>query len=211
LHLKPHETIAYHQYYDFVLRQSEADDWEAGRESLRDRKRPIEDRRQWYTVSVYSEPRLCRYRKSMKWPPGASTFPYNAGFVARERLPIRHYPHRDPQQLDRRCRLRSIMSADREGYNYTMYRPPHWLVSEWRKFVVPGDAEGLQHWAPGSLLPELHQTNHLAPPHRRLAQRLAHALLLPLLDRARPGWPEDACPQPMSPDLVATLEREMHS
>jgi glycosyltransferase involved in cell wall biosynthesis len=204
--LKPNETIAYHQYYDFALRQSEADDWEAGRESIADRKRPIEERRQWYTVSVYSEPRLCRYRESMKWPPGA-TFPFNAGFVARERLPIRHYPHRDPQQLDRRCRLRAIMTADRE--NYTSFRPPHWVLPVWREFVVPDAAQGLRRWVPGSVLPEVRQTNHLAPPHKRLAQSLVHAFLLPLLDRTRPGWPDGACPHAIGPDLVATLEREM--
>lgn len=204
--LRPHETIAYHQYYNFALRQSEVDDWEAGRKGLEDRKRPVEQRRQWYTVSAYSEPRLCRYRESMKWPPTVS-FPFNAGFVARERLPIRHYPHRDPAQLEHRCRLRAIMMADRENRaNWTRPELHHWSEAEWRKFVVPDKADGLQRWTPGSELPAVRQTNHLAPPHKRMAQRLAHAFLLPLLDRTRPGWPDDASPQPISPDVVATLE-----
>jgi glycosyltransferase involved in cell wall biosynthesis len=94
-----HETVAYHQYYDFQLLRSEVDKWDRGEETLADRARPIEDRRRHYTVSVYSEPRLCRYRETMQWPPTVS-FPYNAGFVARERLPIRHYPYRDPVQLE---------------------------------------------------------------------------------------------------------------
>jgi glycosyltransferase involved in cell wall biosynthesis len=207
--MRPHETIAHHQYYEFALTQSEVDDWGAGRESLADRKRPIEERRQWYTISVYSEPRLCRYRESMKWPPSVS-FPFNAGFVARERLPIRHYPHRDPVQLARRCRLRAIMMAD--GKNRANWARPelhHWAEAKWRKFVVPDYAEGLRHWAPGSPLPEVHRTNHLAPPPKRLAQRLAHTLLLPLLDRTRPGWPEGAGPQPISPDVAAALDQEL--
>ncbi len=207
--LRAHETIVYHQYYDFVLRQSEVDDWKAGREGLGDRKRPIKERRQWYTVSVYSEPRLCRYRESMKWPPTVS-FPFNAGYVARERLPIRHYPHRDPAQLERRCRLRAIMMANGENRaNWSRPELHHWSEAEWRKFIVPDETQGLRHWPPGSALPEVHQTNHLAPPHRRLAQRFVHSLLLPLLDRARPGWPDGACPQPISPDVVAMLEREL--
>ena len=80
------ETIAYHQYYDFRLTESEVKAWEEGRETLADRERPIEERRRWYTPSIYSEPRLCRYRETMQWPPTVS-FPFNAGFLARERLP----------------------------------------------------------------------------------------------------------------------------
>ena len=207
--MEPHETIAYHQYYDFALRQSEVDDWEAGREGAADRNRPIGERRQWYTTSVYSEPRLCRYRESMRWPPSVS-FPFNAGYVARERLPIRHYPHRDPAQLERRCRLRAIMMADRENRaNWSRPELHHWAEAEWRKFVVPDDTPGLQRWRPGSELPDAHQINHLAPLHKRVAQRFAHALLLPALDRMRPNWPEGASPQPISPDIVTRLEQEL--
>jgi glycosyltransferase involved in cell wall biosynthesis len=208
-YLGPQETIAYHQYYDFALTQSEVDDWEAGRESFADRKRRIEQRRQWYTVSVYSEPRLCRYRRTMKWPPSVS-FPFNAGFVARERLPIRHYPHRDPVQLERRCRLRAIMMADRENRaNWSCPELHHWAEARWRKFIMPDAAPGLKRWVPGSPLPESSRTIHLAPPHKRLAQRLAHAFLLRLLDRSRPGWPDGARPQPIGPDVVERLEREL--
>jgi hypothetical protein len=207
--LRPHETIVYHQYYDFALRQSEVDDWEAGREGLRDRERPIEERRQWYALSSYSEPRLCRYRKTMKWPPSVS-FPFNAGFVARARLPIRHYPHRDPAQLERRCRLRAIMMADPENRaNWSRPDLHHWTEGAWRRFVVPDDAPGLKRWNSHSPLPEPHQTNHLAPPHKRLARRIAHAFLLPVLDLTRPGWPEDASPQPISPDIIARLKQEL--
>lgn len=207
--LRPHETIVYHQYYNFALRESEVKDWEAGRESLADRARPIEERRQWYMPSVYSEPRLCRYRESMQWPPTVS-FPFNAGYFARERLPIRHYPYRDPVQLERRCRLRAVMMADRVNRaNWSRPELHHWAEREWRKFVTPDDAEGLMHWAPRSPLPEVHQTNHLSPPHIRFAQRLTHAALLPVLDRLRPGWPEDACPQPIPADIVSLLEQEL--
>src|SRR5216684_3039980 len=116
-HMQPHETVAYHQYYDFRLTESEVRAWEAGEETLADRLRPIEERRRWFTPSVYSEPRLCRYRSAMQWPPTVS-FPYNAGFVARARLPIRHYPHCDPIQLERRCRLRAIMMADAQNRSH---------------------------------------------------------------------------------------------
>ena len=51
---------------------------------------------------------MFRYRRHISWnAPGA--FPRNAGYVARERISIRHYPHRDPEQMERRHRLRAGM------------------------------------------------------------------------------------------------------
>jgi hypothetical protein len=58
-------------------------------------------------------------------------------------------------------------------------------------------------------LAEVHQTNHLAKPHVRLAQRIAHAFLLPALDRRRARWPEGTYPQRITPEVVALLEREL--
>ena len=203
--LRRHETIVYHQYYNFALRESEVEAWGAGVESLADRTRPIEERRQWYEVSTYAEPRLCRYRETMQWPPTVS-FPFNAGYVARERLPIRHYPHRDPMQLERRCRLRAVMMADRDNRsNWSNPELHHWAEQEWRKFVTPDDAPGLNQWKPGSKLQEVQQTNHLAPTVTRWAQRLAHAWLLPLLDRRRPDWPPDTYPKKISTEVNVDL------
>jgi glycosyltransferase involved in cell wall biosynthesis len=204
--LRPHETIVYHQYHNFCLLQSEVQAWEEGRETLADRRRPIAERRHWYQVSEYSEPRLCRYRRTMQWPPTVS-FPFNAGFLARARLPIRHYPHRDPAQLERRCRLRAAMMADKENrQNWTQPELHHWAQSEWRKFVTPDETPGLEHWAPGEVLREVALLNHLAPRHIRIAQRVAHQFLLPLLDRMREGWPEDAYPQQIPAPITALLQ-----
>jgi len=208
--MRKHETVAYLQYFDFRLTESEAKAWEAGKETLADRHRPIEERRRWFTPSVYSEPRLCRYRDTMQWPPTIS-FPFNAGFVARERLPIRHYPHRDPAQLARRCKLRAIMMADPENRaNWTRPELHHWMEREWPKFITPDDLPELKFWHPGTVLPEYHFTNHLAKPHKRLAQRLAHTLCMPLLDRLRPHWPEEAYPQNISAETQAELETQLH-
>ena len=184
-HLRRHETIVFHQYYDFRLTAAEVQAWQAGKETPADRARPIEERRRWFTVTPYSEPRLCRYRTTMRWPPTVS-FPFNAGFRARARLPIRHYPHRDPLQLERRCRLRAAMMAEEENRRHWS-RPDahHWSMRDWRSFIVPEDHPGLQQWQPGSPLPKSRFTDHLAKPPVRAAQRLAHACLLPILDRLR--------------------------
>jgi hypothetical protein len=208
-HMRPHETIAYHQYYDFRFTESEAKAWEQGRETMADRSRPIDERRRWFIPSAYAEPRLCRYRRNMRWPPTVS-FPYNAGFVARERLPIRHYPHRDPAQLSRRCRLRAFMMSDPENRsNWSRPELHHWAEDEWRRFITADGHPGLRHWEPGSGLPEFHFDNHLAHPLKRAGQRIAHALCLPLLDRLRPDWPEGTQPQPISHTLAQVLEKEL--
>ena len=206
--LRRHETIVWHQYYDFRLTASEVAAWEAGTETLADRQRPIEERRQWFTPSDYSEPRLCRYRETMQWPTTHS-FPVNAGYVARERFPIRHYPHRDPAQLDRRCRLRAIMLAN--CHDWTKPEAHHWSEGQWRKFIAPDNLPELRHWRPGTELPALPFNSHLRPPHIRAVQRFVHALFLPVLDRSRTKWTETAYPSKIPAEMVQLLERELRS
>jgi glycosyltransferase involved in cell wall biosynthesis len=206
-HLRRGETIVWHQYYDFRLTESEVKAWEDGRETLQDRQKPIESRRQWFTAGDYSEPRLCRYRASMRWPTTHS-FPYNAGYVARQRLPIRHYPHRDPEQLQRRVRLRAIMIAN---YNECWTQPEnhHWATGQWRQFIVPDDLAELRCWKPGLNLPALPFKSHLQRTPIRLVQKLVHTFCLPFLDRTRPVWPERAHPLVIPPEINRTLEREL--
>ena len=203
--MRKHETVAYHQYYDFRLLQSELDEWNRGEETLKDRQRPIEDRRRHYTVSHYSEPRLCRYRSTMQWPATVS-FPFNAGYVARERLPIRHYPHRDPVQLQRRCKVRLIRMSDPET---SLPEGQHWAERQWKKLIVSDDLPGLKCWQPGTQLPLVHQTNHLKPPHIRALQRFVHAFCLPILDRQRPEFAANGKPQPIPKEIVEKLEQEL--
>ncbi len=200
--MRKHETIACHQYYDFRFIASEAKGWEEGRETIADRSRPIEDRRRWFTPSVYTEPRLCRYRGSMQWPENVS-FPFNAGYLAVERLPIRHYPHRDPPQLKRRCLLRALMMADPENACAL-----HWNQADWRKHIATDNLPELWYWKPGTGLPEFHFTNHLAPLHMRALQRIAHAWFLPILDRFRARYPDSAYPRRIPTQLIQRLNRE---
>jgi hypothetical protein len=206
--MRKHETVAYHQYYDFRFLQSEVDAWNRGDETLQDRQRPIEERRQHYTISHYSEPRLCRYRDTMQWPQTVS-FPFNAGYVARERLPIRHYPHRDPGQLVRRCRLRAVMMADEENRrNWSRPEMHEWTEQDWKKCVTPDDLPGLRFWKPETELELVHQTSHLRSLHVRALQRFIHACCLPLLDRMR-RRADHEFPQIIPRDLTARLEREL--
>ncbi|WP_394729428.1 glycosyltransferase family 2 protein [Altererythrobacter sp. GH1-8] len=208
--MRPHEGVAYHQYYDFQLTQREVDRLDTSTAVEVEREIPIEHRRKHYTISVYAEPRLCRYRASMKWPVDVS-FPYNAGLVAKERLPIRHYPHRDPKQLARRCTLRAIMMADH--MNASNWRHPdahHWSVADWRQFVIADDAPGLQKWTPGTPLPEPGQINHVAKVPKRFVQESIYRLGLPrVMDMVRGNWNDDALPLPIPEAVQEALAREL--
>jgi glycosyl transferase family 2 len=201
--MRLHETLACHQYYDFHLTRSEVEAWRQGRESLIDRERPISDRRRWYTMSSYTEPRLCRYRPSMSWPEHVS-FPFNAGYRAIERLPIRHYPHRDPAQLQRRWCVRATMMAERDNAS-----AGHWNAADWTEFIYPDQAGGLQYWSPGTELPEPQWKNHLAAIPKRALQRVCHACLLRIVDPFKAGYSDTSYPRRIPPELRTKLEREL--
>ena len=185
------ETAVYLAWYFFRLTSREVNAYETDRvDVFADRKRPIEQRRRMYKIADYAEPRMFRYRTSMRWPE-TSAFPVNAGYVARERIPIRHYPHRDPLQMEKRYRLRTAMVALDACV-------PHWKLRDWRKDVIdfdpasgvakeqssdeglsasPGHTAGtLYEWSPGTALPEIRSTMHLGHPLKRLAQRIVHPI-----------------------------------
>ncbi len=207
--LDPCEGIVYHQYFDFHLTLSEVGALATKEAIAAERLLPISERRRHYTASVYAEPRMCRYRSSMRWPLDVS-FPYNAGLLARERLPIRHYPHRDPRQLDRRCRLRAIMMSDRENRATWGDGANHWTENEWSKFVVDDLEPSLKYWEPGTDLPEVKQTNHLATGAKRQLQRAIYRLGLPrIMDMTRAAWTGAAHPLPIALETQETLQREL--
>jgi hypothetical protein len=218
--MRPLETAALLQWYFFRLTQQEAADYESGRvNTAEDRKRPIEDRRRHYKISTYFEPRLFRYRRTMQWPQHVS-FPHNAGFVARNRIPIRHYPHRDPEQMEMRFRLRAAMMK------LKAHAGGHWKLDDWRQELVDAagasisstaeqksglasqkgiDTGPLYFWEPGTELKEMPLYNHVPRPHIRVQQRLVHPLLLPILDRRRPKFDKSFQPVDIPPDIAAKI------
>jgi hypothetical protein len=193
------ESAVHLQWYFFRLTQSEVQAYERGEVNIaEDRHRPIEDRRRYYKISEYAEPRMFRYRKSMQWPEDAS-FPYNAGLVARERIPIRHYPHRDPEQMRRRFRLRAAMMK------LNAHAGGHWKLEDWRQDVVDDtgasasqtakqggignfsniDSGPLLYWQPGTPLQEQPLLTQRGPALQRTAKWLTYNTMLPILDRRR--------------------------
>lgn len=185
-----HEGRVCTQQYEFVLTKSEAEAWAAGRETLADRARPIEDRRRHYYVDRWAELRFTRFRRTMRWGRGHN-LPYSPGVVALERLPLRHYRYRDPVQMDARCRLRAAMEK-------ISHHAKHWRVADWQAMVYADNNPRLLYWEPGTALPPRRGLEHLYSPKKRAAQRVMYALGLPYLtDLFRPGWKKGEKPDPI--------------
>jgi hypothetical protein len=220
--MRPLETAVWLQWYYFRLLKEEVAEYETGKvDILQDRQRPIAERRRYYKASLYGEPRMFRYRAAMKWPHTAS-FPFNAGFVARERIPIRHYPHRDPLQMESRFRLRARMMMLQASAG------SHWKLEDWHEELV--DAQGvsqssigkkrglagedgidsgpLLHWEPGTELPEKRLYNHTHPLLKRSVQRLIHPMLLPILDSRRPPWDLSYVPEELPEHMRSGFQQK---
>jgi hypothetical protein len=218
--MRPLETAVWLQWYYFRILQHEVDNYESGKVDLqKDRLRPIAERRRYYKISEYAEPRMFRYRRGLRWPETES-FPYHAGFVSRQRIPVRHYPHRDPLQMQARFNLRAQMvklEAVRRG-------PDHWKVQDWRAEIMdetgkpgmttrgiaaePGiDTGPLLYWKPGTPWQEQPMTNHLTKPLRRIVQRIMHPALLPILDPRHPGWSPAFEPPKIPEEMQPRLTR----
>src|SRR6202000_2914759 len=62
-HLAPHETLVYLAWYYFRLTSHEIEDYESGKINIaEDRQCPIAQRRRFYKIPQYAEPRMFRYR-----------------------------------------------------------------------------------------------------------------------------------------------------
>jgi glycosyltransferase involved in cell wall biosynthesis len=205
------ETCVYLGWYFFRLTSRECDDYEKGRvDVFKDRMRSITERRRYFKLTEHTEPRMFRYRASMKWTPTGS-FPLHAGYVARERIPIRHYPHRDPPQMEKRYALRTkMLRLDSEVF-------PQWKLDDWRKEVIdfdpismsskertavgeglsatPGHNTGPLHvWKHETALPRITGSSHLSPYAKRLVQRTIHSPVISIIDHFRSGWPPSTEP-----------------
>jgi hypothetical protein len=197
-----HESLIFKQTYEFRLTDSEVEAWEQGKETTNDRGRPIEERRRHYELLEYPEPRLFQYRSGMKWTE-AGTFPFNAGYPAQKRIPIRHYPHRDPQQLKKRVALRSA-AANRPDLPTDF---PHWKIDEWNDFVINENDDDLRYWKTGSDLPTFNWTNHMPGGIRRLIKRALYMGPVHILDRFRSGFDESYSPTPFPEEAQQEVRR----
>jgi len=121
--LRRGETAVFNQHFEFRITKQEVSRWISGDDSVFDRQRSIVDLRRFYNILTHSEPRIFCYRASMQWGVECA-YPWNMGFVARERIPIRHYPHRDPLSLQKRLSLRNhLLPLSKEGWTHWAANP----------------------------------------------------------------------------------------
>jgi len=192
--LQPHETGVANLTYEFRLLESEAAAWDRADETMLDRQRPIEERRRHYNILAHTEPRMFRYRHRMQWPPHVA-YPYNAALFSRARIPVRHYPQRDPVQLKRRWALRRIL-ASRADPSWK-----HWQHEDWRELLARDGAADLFYWQKGEALQSDPHPPRSTPQLKRLAQSVVHSGIMRFLDITRPRFPVDFLPQRL-PDTV---------
>jgi len=197
--LKKRETFVFLQWYYFRLTSLEVEAYESGRiDIIQDRRMSIMDRRRFYKIPVYTEPRMFQYRSTMCWPDTIS-FPYNAGFVAKERIPIMHFPHRDPIQMEKRFRIRSQVNRT------SGFAGRHWDLIDWKKDVlnynestgtyeeqinsqsgltsIPGLTSSEVYYNNNdNQLPSVKYLNHTGHLSTRIIKYSLHSFFLPILD-----------------------------
>jgi hypothetical protein len=200
-YLGPRDSAVYERIHQFFITQSEAAKWDAGDRSPFDRTRAITELRRHYKTLEWTEPRMFRYRRSMQWSHTLPQ-PWNMGFVASARIPIRHYPHRDPIQLQRRHALRHFMLSVMDPSMAGSTR--HWDQKDWRALIVRDDAPDLCFWAPGTELPPVLR-RPVTKPLTRMAQWTLHRFLLPALDRRRPQFQDAYRPEAVPPEIDAKI------
>lgn len=136
----------------------------------------VPDRSMWY------ETRLVKFRRGMRWGKGQPV-PFDAGLPAFERIPIRHYRWRSPEQMRARLRLRLVQAKlDVHG--------DHWMRDQLDQWLYDDEDSRLALWDGVSDLPHFHDLRHLENPRKRLLRNVYYRLGLPSLrDLARAGWP----------------------
>jgi len=106
----------------FYFTERDLKDWEEGRDS---NDRPIFQRRRHYLIN-WQEPRLFRNQRTRPWNAlRSSTVPDGLKKVCRRRILNRHYQFRDPEQIEKRLRLR---------FGHPSFRA-HVRSAEWRSVV----------------------------------------------------------------------------
>lgn len=199
-HIARNETCVYHQYFDFKLLSSEVERLSTSEAIDQERLRPIAERRSHYILSEYSEPRMCKYRKHISWP-ADFTFPKNAGYVSPKRIPIRHYPNRDPRQMFKRVLLRQTMIEARQ--NDGLYATQHhWREDDWRNQIVGDNDKRLLRWNPGDRLVDPGLSNHISLGPKRHLQWAFHQFGLPVAD-----WIQNR--KPLAPIKLTLISDEI--
>ena len=205
--LAAHETIVFHQYYDFGLTASRCMN---GRRGARLRAIATADRAA--PSLLHREP---VHRAAPVPLPGDHALAAHRVLPVQRRLSGPRSPPDPSLPAPRPGPARAALPPAR-GDDGRHGEPPQ-LVAPGRASLVGGRLADLHRarrpprsalLAAGVAIARVHFANHLAKPHVRAAQRVAHACLLPVLDRLRPRYPDQAYPRRIPTDATQRIDAE---
>lgn len=127
----------------FALTDVDVREWEAGRD---DRTRPISQRRRHYLVD-WREVRLWRNQPGIPWDDASRSFPPSITKLTTNGLYNRHYPNRDPEQVQKRIEVRKgnarfphidtdWRSTVRQAANYHVRIDESPFHVDWQPFIA---------------------------------------------------------------------------
>jgi hypothetical protein len=153
-------------HHEFPLFESEVRAWERGGSISATRSR--------YLIDRHPEIRLFRYRRRMRWPMDRAN-PIDAGLVAYERVPVRHYRARSVEQVQVRCAIRAAMKTADAGNTSDGRIGLNWSC-DWRGWVWGDDMAGLRRVEVGERLPTLRSRRAAAWSRSRLMEQAYYRL-----------------------------------
>lgn len=153
-------------HHEFPLFESEVRGWERGGAISATRSR--------YLIDRHPEIRMFRYRRRMRWPMDRAN-PIDAGLVAYERVPVRHYRARSVKQVRVRCAIRGAMKAAEVDPRSDGSIGENWSC-DWRGWVWGDDMAGLRRVEPGERLPVVHSRRAAAWSRSRVLEQAYYRL-----------------------------------
>lgn len=166
--VRPHEYVVWAIYIQYYFTDTDYERWKAGKETVSDRERPIQERRRYYRTD-HSEVRFVRHRDGLVWEEGCA-WPYHIGPVAEKRIPMQHFQYRDPEQIKKR------LVARRKAYEDGHHRWGDNDPKAWKEKIIDAstlhyDEQDGDFVIEGNLLP-----NHIESWPRRILKRVCHGL-----------------------------------
>ena len=121
-----------------------------------------------YYIANASEPRFFKYRQRLQWEYGA--WPRHLGLVCPQRLRIRHYQYRSPQQIQKRIETRKqARNMGFEGFAHADY-------DNWKKLIHPSGNLNKDTGDNKYIIDEQILPKHLEKKYIRVIKKIMHGL-----------------------------------